>query len=1157
VTGPLGWLTTKLGDAAPGVRRHVPAASRRWARSGAFRPYRRRVADQARTVPVPFDVPHDLPLPEAYLPVAAADAEAPTGPAAAGPAGPANGRDLLDPATVVARRRGTLVLGPPGSGKSTFLRYLLWSSCADDARRVVPDGLAGRLAVEVPLGRVDVLDDVAAAMAESFERHGLTSAGEVVRRELGRPVANLTVLFDGLDEVGGDRRPAVARLVAGFTAQHPSVKFVVTCRTQAYDGALDGVVDQTVHLQPLSDDLVARLLQAWPSTASPHQVSWLVGAVQGTPWLAALARNPLVLVKLAVLHATTYQGSVGDLVHDRRQVCREVADLLLARWKPEHNRERREVKKAVLQHLAADGPSPDADPRGMRYEEVLAEIRVVLARHDRQPGAAAAVLDEIVERSGLLVRVDGGERYRFADGALQQYFAALELHDRPSEVLRRYRTDRAAWRGVLELSCEGDDATEVIDGLVGEGDTAAALACLTDAVEVDGALGHRVVESAKQALADASSGDDVVRSWAWFVSSPRQLGRDGFDFLASQAVGSPRAAAALARSRLPQAAEVLARWAAQDEKVLPHLERMGPVAVAPLAGLAANGSIAAAQSIDRIMNAPTPAVALATPPPDAVPPTPAPAATQVPATGPAATQAPASATPVPVAPQPAGPPSPGPAGLPGAPAPSGPSVPPGSGGRTRRRGVVPVAVAALGALAVAAVVVVLSRGDGEGGDGGAPTGSEEAAGAMDLVWSTPEIHVASQPVLVGGNVVAHVVDGDGLALVAYDPASGDEVWRVPSTASQVPTGVILSVVSDGDRVFHMSPRSGDAAVIEAIDAASGEPVWRTGEAPGGFGDPVDFCSDDSLCVSALVDDVYQRWTIDASSGDVAGDAAGFRSFRGSQAIEGRSLGYGLVDIHPSRDIALVVDGDVIWQRSPSELFDGHEVSPDYGWSWRRHGDLLVGTLGTAVDVPEFGSADVVPQYMAGIDAATGQTRWVVEGDPNCGDRLGSLSLRVDGTEPWLRCRLTGTLDWEDSVVAGADVDAVMEGFDPTTGEATWTTELQGASGLYDDERPLVRFGRGGFALTLDGGDLFTFDVTTGQAVDVDPDTVGWCYTDNTYQQAEGPDTSRLGPDFARPCTLAGDPRRTPGEPDEAVGIQIDGIFVWMDAQGLHGARLPT
>jgi hypothetical protein len=237
------------------------------------------------------------------------------------------------------------------------------------------------------------------------------------------------------------------------------------------------------------------------------------------------------------------------------------------------------------------------------------------------------------------------------------------------------------------------------------------------------------------------------------------------------------------------------------------------------------------------------------------------------------------------------------------------------------------------------------------------------------------------------------------------------------------------------------------------------------------------------------------------------------------------------------------------------MFGGHEVSPDYGWTWRTTGDLLVGSLGTAVDVPEFGSAEVVPQYTAGIDASTGATLWVVEGDPSCGERLTELNLRVNGAQPWLRCRMTGTLDWEDRVVSGADVDAVMEGFDPATGEATWTVELEGASGLYVDTRPLVRFGRASFALTLDDGSRFSLDVGTGQTIDVDADTLGWCFTDNTYRQAEGPDPSRLGPDFTTPCDLSGEPHRTPAEPDEAVGIQADGIFVWMDADGLHGARL--
>jgi NACHT domain-containing protein/putative pyrroloquinoline-quinone binding quinoprotein len=1167
VTGPLGWLTTRLGDAAAGVLRRQ-LSGRRWVHAGAIRRYRRRVAAQAQTVPIPFDVPFDLPLPEAYLQV--------------------TGDDHLDPATVVVHRRGTLVLGPPGAGKSTFLRYLLWSSSSRGARGTAAEGLGRRLAVEVPLSRVDQLDDVAEALVEAFERHGLTSARDLVRRELAGPISTLTVLFDGLDEVGVDRRAAVARLVSGFVTQNPSVKFVVTCRTQAYHGALDGVVDQTIHLQPLGDELVAQLLRAWPSLTASATTEWLVGAVQSAPWLASLARNPLVLAKLAVLFSTTYRGSVGDLLHDRRRVCREVADLLLARWKPEHNRERDTVKKAVLQHLAADGPGPDADPRGMRYEEVLAEVRVVLTRHDHEPAAAAAVLDEIVERSGLLERVDGGERYRFSQGTLQQWFAAVELHDRPTEVLHRYRTDRDAWRGVLELSCEGDrDATEVIDGLLQAGETAEALACLTDAVQVDGALGNRVVKLAEQALLDASSSDDVVGSWAWFVSSPKPPGRAGFDFLASQAGGSARAAAALARSRLPQAAEVLARWATRDEKVFPHLERMGPVAIPSLAGLAANGSIAAAQTLDRIVNAgrSSPVVSggpvsplgqsSASPrpsdpvvPPSTSPGPSGPAGLSSTSPGPSGPVGHSSASPGPsgmAGLPPASSASPGPSGIPGVSSSSPwPSGLPGRQGPRRwrdRRGVVAVAVATVCVLVVALVVAVTrSGGDGDGGGGSAsPDDGAQTDGAMELVWSTPEIHVASQPVLAGGNVVAHVVDGDGLALVGYDPASGTEVWRLPSTASQVPTGVVLSVISDGDRVFHMSPQPGDAAVIEAVDAATGDPLWRTGEAPGGFGDPVDFCGDDDLCVSALVDGIYQRWTIDVASGEVAGDVAGFasgtRGLRGTQPIEGRSLGFGLVDVHPSRDIALVVDGDVIWQRSPSELFGGHEVSPDYGWSWRTSGDLLVGTLGTAVDVPEFGTADVVPQFTAGIDVATGETVWVAEGDPNCGDRLDSLNLQVNGAEPWLRCRMTGTLDWEDSIVTGAEVDVVMEGFDPTTGESTWTAEMPGASGLYVDERPLVRFGRGSFALTLDDGDRFSFDLTTGRTVDVDPDTLGWCYTDNTYRQAEGPDTSRLGPDFTTPCDLTGQPHRTPAEPDDAVGLQLDGTFVWMDPAGLHGARL--
>jgi hypothetical protein len=51
------------------------------------------------------------------------------------------------------------------------------------------------------------------------------------------------------------------------------------------------------------------------------------------------------------------------------------------------------------------------------------------------------------------------------------------------------------------------------------------------------------------------------------------------------------------------------------------------------------------------------------------------------------------------------------------------------------------------------------------------------------------------------------------------------------------------------------------------------------------------------------------------------------------------------------------------------------------------------------------------------------------------------------------------------------------------------------------------------------------------------------------------DPRRVGPDFATPCDFTGEPHPTPAEPDDAVGIRVEVIFVWMDADGLRGARL--
>jgi hypothetical protein len=78
---------------------------------------------------------------------------------------------------------------------------------------------------------------------------------------------------------------------------------------------------------------------------------------------------------------------------------------------------------------------------------------------------AGPMLDEIVTRSGLLVKVDAGNLlYEFPHLTLQEYLAAVELADRPDRLLRLYEENPNRWRETLKLWCAGAnrDCTDVI-----------------------------------------------------------------------------------------------------------------------------------------------------------------------------------------------------------------------------------------------------------------------------------------------------------------------------------------------------------------------------------------------------------------------------------------------------------------------------------------------------------------------------------------------------------------------------------------------------------------------------------------------------------------------------------------------------------------------
>lgn len=533
-------------------------------RRRSIKNYRKKIATNLTNIPVPFKLPVQIAMADVYIPLRGATSDS----------SPIQEADLTQ---AVTGQRRALVLGIPGSGKSLFLRYLAWSLTS------IPDNPNSRIPVIVPLSRLTAPGaDIQSEIVAAFGQNGFRHADDFVARELARAESRLLVLFDGLDEVGSAVRAAISGLISAFGDHYPGVRFIITCRTAAYSGSLDGTVEEIFHIQDFSDELVERFLYAWPAIGSRSSVDRLVSALRDTPRVAQLIRNPLLLTMLAYLYSYEYQGSVNMLPHNRTQFYKDATELLLRRWQEQFNEFPWIAKKVVLQHLAVVNQLGGKDRREIGYEEILNEIINVLPRVNIDAARAEDVLMEICLRSGILTSLDNGERFQFAHLTLQEYFAAIELADKPEKIIDAFQNDQSAWREPLKLWCGGDyDSTSVIRSVLAS-DATLALECLADATRVEEEFATEVVERMKPALEEARPDDPIVRAFGLLAADRRPRGREVFDFIARRAkdpyVGRTFATALVA-TNLGDAADVIAKLTSQDRSLSPLLEQMGNLAV--------------------------------------------------------------------------------------------------------------------------------------------------------------------------------------------------------------------------------------------------------------------------------------------------------------------------------------------------------------------------------------------------------------------------------------------------------------------------------------------------------------------------------------------------------------------------------------------------
>ncbi|WP_422772741.1 HEAT repeat domain-containing protein [Plantactinospora sp. WMMC1484] len=380
-------------------------------------------------------------------------------------------------------QRAVVLLGDPGSGKSTAARYVtlsLTGGPVDDRLTALADHLPLLIELRsfVTLAAEGRCDNFVDYLDHRAGTDGLGIDRTTLLRHLGVG-GRAVMILDGLDEVfDRHRREEVARQIAGFAANHPQVRMIVTSRIIGYSRRIltsVGFVHYT--LQDLDERQTGEFLSSWYRLAvgdRPEDVqaqrARLLDAMRHSHAIRELAGNPLLLTILAII------GKHQPLPRERWKLYDHAATVLVAQWDTDrHLREQSQVadfldtedKKELLRRLAYRMQSAD---RGLTVNYIdrveLSDVfeQYLIERYRRDAVTARvialAMIDQFRERNFILSRY-GPHVYGFVHRTFLEFFCADAIlakfqHDQVlsfeqlKELFRQHWAD-LSWREVLRL----------------------------------------------------------------------------------------------------------------------------------------------------------------------------------------------------------------------------------------------------------------------------------------------------------------------------------------------------------------------------------------------------------------------------------------------------------------------------------------------------------------------------------------------------------------------------------------------------------------------------------------------------------------------------------------------------------------------------------
>ncbi|MGL5833179.1 MAG: NACHT domain-containing protein [Waterburya sp.] len=344
-----------------------------------------------------------------------------------------------------------MVLGNPGTGKTTFLRKV-----GLEALKGKGNGEYQHTCIPVLLelrkfrsGEINLVQ----ALASEFQNCGLPEYQNCTEELLKK--GRLLILLDGLDEVPSDRLSEMTTQIRDLLDHYSDNRFIASCRIAAYRNFHSFQRFTDVAIADFDDEQIETFIGKWfESHSRPEwgQQCWEKLNSGEHNATKELTKTPLLLALLCILFKEK-----REFPDKRAIVYKEAFYQLLSKWdflKKDHFSPYKEMnpkfREIMLSKIAYDNFV--ADNLFFQEVEITQQIEEILGKMlpDEKFIDGRAVLRAIEEQHGVLVsRAD--DIYSFSHLTLQEFLTAKHIVDNGidiNELVANHLCDHR-WREVF------------------------------------------------------------------------------------------------------------------------------------------------------------------------------------------------------------------------------------------------------------------------------------------------------------------------------------------------------------------------------------------------------------------------------------------------------------------------------------------------------------------------------------------------------------------------------------------------------------------------------------------------------------------------------------------------------------------------------------